>query len=67
MQRFKDQYKNPRTSWGCVSTTAYLLLYIPGLPLQECICFLACLDFHIQNYLGGKKHTFKHKGGKKLL
>lgn len=67
MQGLKDQYKSPRTSQGCVNTTAYLLLYIPGLPLQECIYFLASLDFHIQNYLGGKKHTFKHKEGKKLL
>lgn len=65
-QGLQDQYKSTRTSWEWVSTAAYLLLGTPGLPLQECICFLASLDFHIQNYLGGKNtHSNTKKRWKK--
>ena len=62
----KDQYRSTRTSGEWTHMPAYLLLYIPGLPWQECTCSLASLDFHIQNYLGGEKHTIKHKEVKKM-
>ena len=42
---------------------AHLLLCTPGLPLQGCICFSASLDFHTQNYLGGKTHIQTQRGG----
>lgn len=41
--------------------TAHSQRCTPEPPGQGCICFLASPDCHIQNYLGGRKDTFKHR------